>query len=348
MRHVRNHIYLLPALVLGAAAAVAAGAASATAPGANGAIVFQRFATSSGNDSSSQLFTLQPDGSARQLTANSGGNFHPSWSPDGEHVVFENGIVAPGHHGRSVLYTIGADGTGLRKVASGCTGKCLGDLFGSYSPDGKRIAFDRAIGPWMRRHYMKTREVIDFTTGLDLMVVSSGGGRPKLVKHYGIDPQPWIGAPQWAPDGKSLVVPLGSGKHPGAAQRLGTALFSVSIGNGRQRQITPWKLGAASPSWSPDGSLIAFHSEGGHTPHIYVVRPDGSGLRDVLPPVSSPTTGFAEDPVWSPDGTQIAFDFGPPNDGQRGIYAISADGSNMHALVDAPQMELAPAWAPSH
>ncbi|MFL5896158.1 MAG: TolB family protein [Thermoleophilaceae bacterium] len=328
-----------------AVAALAGGAASATAPGANGAIVFERFATASGNDASSQLFRLQPDGSVRGLTTKRGGNFHPSWSPDAQHVVFENGIVAPGQRGRSHLYAIGADGTGLRSAASGCKGKCLGDVFGSYSPDGARIAFVRVIGPWVRRHYGKSgRTVLDFTTGEDLMVVASGGGRPKLVKHYGIDPQPWVGAPQWSPDGKSLVVALGSGKHPGAAQRLGTALFSVSIAGAKQREITSWKLGAATPSWSPDGSLIAFNSEGGHTPHIYVVRPNGSGLRDVLGPKPS---GFPENPAWSPDGAQIAFDLGRGGDGQRGIYAMNADGSNVHALVDAPQMEVAPAWAPA-
>jgi Tol biopolymer transport system component len=325
-----------------ATGAIAAGLASATAPGTNGAIVFDRFATRSGSDA--QLFVRASDGSVRQLTTSKGGNFHPSWSPDGQHVVFENGIVAPGRRGRSRLYTVNADGTGLRAVASGCTGKCLGDVFGSYSPDGRQIAFGRLMGPWVKRHYGRSgRTVLDFTTGVDLMTVPASGGKPKRVKHYGVDPQPWLGSPQWTPDGKTLVVALGSGKHPGAAQRLGTALFAVTVASGAQHELTPWSLGAAAPSISPDGSLIAFHSEGGHTPHIYVVKPDGSGLRDVLAPASS---GFPESPAWSPDGTQIAFDMGRFGDGQRGIYAMNADGTNVHALVDTPQMEVSPAWAP--
>ena len=42
-------------------------------------------------------------------------------------------------------------------------------------------------------------------------------------------------------------------------------------------------VGGASPAWSPDGKWIAFTSTRGpsHYSHIWVVRPGGSGLRQL-------------------------------------------------------------------
>ncbi|MDX1645992.1 MAG: hypothetical protein R3304_02515 [Longimicrobiales bacterium] len=51
------------------------------------------------------------------------------------------------------------------------------------------------------------------------------------------------------------------------------------------------------PPWSPDGSLIAFQSDRDGDREIYVVAPDGSGLRDV-------TNAPAYDdrhPTWEPN-----------------------------------------------
>jgi Tol biopolymer transport system component len=331
----------LAVAAIAGAGAVAGGSASATAPGANGPIVFERFGGRS--SASSQLFALAPDGSVRQLTHVKGGAFHPAWTPDASRVVFEVGELSQ-KHVYSRLYTVAADGSGVRPLTNGCKGKCA-DLMASYSPDGQRIAFERLYPPWVTRHFGKNRRSeITFASRIDVLVMKASGGKPQLVKRYGVDPQPWDGAPQWSPDGKTLVLALGSGKHKGSASAQGGALATLTVAGGAQRVITPWTLGAGPPSWSPDGKLIAFHSEGGHTSHIYVVAPDGKGLRDVLPPSRS---GFGQHPAWSPDGTQIAFDFGAPGDGQRGIYAMNPDGSNVHMLVDTPQNELAPNWGPA-
>jgi len=56
-----------------------------------------------------------------------------------------------------------------------------------------------------------------------------------------------------------------------------------------------------SPAWSPDGSLIAFAGPSGANGILTVIRPDGRGLRQL------PGTEGGEYPSWSPDGTRIAF-----------------------------------------
>ncbi len=54
------------------------------------------------------------------------------------------------------------------------------------------------------------------------------------------------------------------------------------------------------PSWSPDGSHIAY-AWWGPNPGIYVMNADGSGAHQVY------GGQFTRAPVWSPDGSQIAF-----------------------------------------
>src|SRR5204863_519706 len=85
--------------------------------------------------------------------------------------------------------------------------------------------------------------------------------------------------PAWSPDGRPIVVALGSFAHPTRRSLRATALFVLDAAGGASRRITPWDLGAGYPDWSPDGSQIAFASEGGHSPSLYVVRADGTRLR---------------------------------------------------------------------
>ena len=57
------------------------------------------------------------------------------WSPDGRHIAFEGDPAQPGN---SDIYTIRADGSGLRRLTAqpGFEGDA------HYSPDGRTIVFD--------------------------------------------------------------------------------------------------------------------------------------------------------------------------------------------------------------
>jgi hypothetical protein len=82
------------------------------------------------------------------------------------------------------------------------------------------------------------------------------------------------------------------------------------------------------PTWSPDGSKIAFRTnrDGGNY-EIYVMNADGTN------PVNLTHDGAVDqDPAWSPDGSQIAF--ASTRDGNFEIYVMNAaDGSNVHRLT---------------
>src|SRR5207247_329465 len=72
--------------------------------------------------------------------------------------------------------------------------------------------------------------------------------------------------------------------------------------NGSIRQLTNSKKSSSAPSWSPDGSRLAFTSDRSDKRQIYVINPLG-GEADALTSLEDGMTSFE----WSPDSTRIAY-----------------------------------------
>ena len=104
-----------------------------------------------------------------------------------------------------------------------------------------------------------------------------------------------------------------------------------------ERRVTPTSDScgnSVAPRWSPTGHQIAFHCfTPPHNSGIFVINPDGTGLRRVTPPDLA--AAFAS---WSPDGRRIAF--GNPDSSQ--VYVVNVDGSGLRQLTTGTR----PGWAP--
>ena len=102
-----------------------------------------------------------------------------------------------------------------------------------------------------------------------------------------------------------------------------------------------------APSWSPDGSKIAFFSE----LSIHVMNADGTNLIDT----SQYTYDEDHHLAWSPDGSKIAFaceedltagGTRAPEDPPSEICVINADGTNRVRLTHNSLEDSYPAWSP--
>ena len=119
----------------------------------------------------------------------------------------------------------------------------------------------------------------------------------------------------------------------------GTGGDSVEQGSRNPQRLTDDPAYDGWPTWSPDGSQIAFMSTRSGNPEIYVMNSDGSNLRQL-------TDHPANDiwPEWSPNGRRIAFP--SRRDGNFEVYVINADGTNLQRLTNTPGHEDFPTWAP--
>ena len=104
-------------------------------------------------------------------------------------------------------------------------------------------------------------------------------------------------------------------------------------------QIFPVLLEAgAKPTWSPDGSKIAYtHYTGPHW-QIWVMNADGTNPTQVTH-VNVGDPGGAATPAWSPDGTKIAYSTSDYDQ----IWVVNADGSHPAQITHD---EGGPVWFP--
>ena len=165
-----------------------------------------------------------------------------------------------------------------------------------------------------------------------LYVVAADGRGRRLLASSG------FGA-AWSPDGRRIAF---------VSRRTGQAEIHVIGADGRNarrvtRRTARWQE-AYSPAWSPDGRLLAFSSTraGFFNPEIYVIRPDGSGLRRLT--FTKGSDGVLGDdgmPDWSSDGTRIAFTSNRTQSGA--VWVMRPDGRGQRRLYDARGTD---DWAP--
>ncbi len=132
-----------------------------------------------------------------------------------------------------------------------------------------------------------------------------------------------------APDRRSIVIELHG------------ALFSLPVSGGAATRLTPDWLEPSRPHFSPRGDLIAFQAYAGGTFHIWVMHPDGSGLRRL-------TSGHGDDrePRISTDGARIAFASDRALEGSYDIWSVDLATGALTRWTKSALDEFEPAWSP--
>jgi Tol biopolymer transport system component len=322
---IHAHIPSLRAALLAAAAVLmgAPPAALATFPGEPGPIAFTRQVDP--KKETDQIFSVEPGGGPpRRLTAFAGGAKTPEFSADGSRIAFYR--PRP-----NAVFAMGADGSAPVRVTRGCRApRCLGDQDPAWTPTGE-LLFTRAFRP----------VTADFAAEVDLRRVGADGSAPAVVRRFtkrrdGREP---IHDPQVSPDGRSIAVTLMDNI---GRRKLETAIFVLDADGGNLRRVTPMRLNAGNPDWSPDGERIVFNSsfEGQAAVEIYTVRPDGTGLRRVR---REPKRSYSFEPVWSPDGTRIAMVHGTFDTVPK-IWTMRSDGGDLRQVTRGPRIDLRPDW----
>jgi len=140
---------------------------------------------------------------------------------------------------------------------------------------------------------------------------------------------------------RDIIIDVGEGRIAFVSDRDGNdEIYAMNADGTNQTRLTSNTDPDEAPSWSPDGSKIAYVSGSAYnSEEIFVMNYDGSGQTRL-------TNNSISDrhPDWSPDGTRITF--ASNRDGNFEIYIMNADGTNLTRLTNNDSLDWRPTWFP--
>jgi TolB protein len=254
-----------------------------------------------------KVYRIDQDGADVAL-ASSGEHqaMSPAWARDGRRFAYMEFA-----DGRGQLFV--QDVATNRRVSVTTTGKSL-DFTPAFSPDGKTLAFSRAIEEGTDVYTINVRD------NCCLQRLTRGGFSDNL-------------SPTYSPDGQRIAF---------VSTRPGLPQIYVMAADGTDQQLfAPFDYGVSgssnAPEWSPDGQSVAFHRDVGGTLQVFVLDVRTRTVRQLT------SLGRNEDPTWAPDGRHMAFV--SDRSGYRQLWVIDLETGRIRPLLQQSGARL-PAWSP--
>ncbi len=252
------------------------------------------------------------------FTSSPGQKSTPVFSPDGNEIAYAWGGEKDDNSDIYVML-IGA-GTPLRLTTDPAS-----DLTPVWSPEGRYIAFIREA---MKGGVFSLR-------GAYFVVPALGGAERKIADAYEV---PLTGGRfiDWSPDGKYLLV---TDKISPKDPRPSILLLSVEDG---QRKVLASPPGPflASPTFSPDGKMLAFIQGAGFLAQDIYVMPASGGETRRLTFDNRLIDGL----TWTRDGKQIVFS--STRTGLASLWRVSVSGGAPELVSGAGGDADAPSISP--
>ncbi len=221
---------------------------------------------------SNQIYVVNANGSGvTRLTNDAAIDRDPAWAPTGTKIAFASNRTATG---RFEIYLMNANGSGVTRLTTnlpfqGCGGTSRGaEGSPTWSPDGSRIAF--------------LHKTTCFSKDIDVMN-ANGSGVARLTNAG------FAARLAWGRTGKIAFDPRvlpGEGFSDGEIE-------VVTVSGATVTRLTNNSVNDLSPTWSPDGSRIAFASDRTGNLDIFAMNADGSGITRL-----TSNSAFESEPAW--------------------------------------------------
>ncbi len=277
------------------------------------ALTGQRIVFTSYRNGSGDLYNMDPQGkSLARLTSMAKDEMAPAWSRDNKRVAMVRSRLDASNTPHDDIYVINADGTNGHWARSTPSPYHLGDP--SWSPDGSRLVltlaangtwfvgwmdlatgqlgiFNAIGGGWPGRKpsYDPTGKKIVYvgSRGASVEQINAGGTVHKVL----VSSTNPVGDPTFSPDGKKLAFYK---RVPDRFAINNTEIFVKSFVDGKTTRLTQSAGLDLQPSWSPDGSRIAFTSMRSGQLQIWTMNAAGGSLLRITH--TATTEGY---PAWS-------------------------------------------------
>jgi len=270
-----------------------------------------------------------------RLTTNTNADSFATLSPDGKgRIVFDsNRLRIPGEKlNTSDLFLMKNDGSVQTFLVRGSSA--------TWSPDSQSIAFHRSasgtgqpivpdLGAPTTDSDLFVARVCDLVAGLPPTNITNSTGE--------IDEDA-----SWSPDGQKILWTAHTvGDNP--LLRPSQDIYVMNAdGSGRVNLTNSVGVEERGPSWSPDGTQIAYVCRigpppaGGTNPtfEICVMNADGSAVTRLTNNTLPEST-----PTYSPDGTRIVWNRAVPPPNQQ-LHVMNADGSDQTQMTFPPGFNL--------